>query len=116
MTFRRKGRRVEIHISVDKAGQFSYRPSTAVIKKHDKVTWTSDAGSFAVHFEARSPFRKVRISSRASKARGANGGQRIERAEVGGRPPGTYKYAVAVFDRATDRVLIDACPELILEC
>ena len=93
-----------VRIRVD-GPDFIYEPATLTTNGEGTVTWHCDQ-SFGLHFGDRTPFQKLRIQSPAGS---------VTIPFDTGRPLalGTYKYTVAVC--RDDGVLIDQCPEIIID-
>lgn len=91
-----------IHVGED--GNFSFLPATLHARRKDTITWYCEQGEFALHFGARTPFKMTMLPSQ--------GKQIVE--EVHDQATlGAYRYVVAA--RARGKVLINACPEIIIE-
>lgn len=93
----------QITISVDTQGNLTYSHPSVQAKRNDHISWTCDAGPFAVDFAGHTPAARLKGSSN-------KGNLRLQI-----RPdaePGRYKYFVAV--ASNGKVLTDD-PEIIIE-
>ena len=89
---------------VGEDGAFTFVPATLRARRGDIITWYCEQGEFALHFGTRTPFNKTMLSSQ---------GKQIEEKVHGQAALGAYRYVVAA--RVGQRVIINACPEIIIE-
>jgi len=107
---------VTIHIAINDDGEFVYsvsthrmtrKPEGAAAPKFRRLKWSAE-GPFVVDFGDRSPFSRLTVKNRHDC---------LESDEVvvdASVPLGRYRYAVAVYKE--NRVFLDACPEVVVEC
>jgi plastocyanin len=91
-------------IMTGERGNFTYAQATLYAHRGDPITWHCPQGEFAIHFRGRTPFGLVLLQSVEGH---------IHATVTADAAPGAYPYVVAVC--VNGRVVIDACPEIIVE-
>jgi hypothetical protein len=107
---------VTIHIAINDDGEFSYsvsthrmtrKPEGVAPAKFRRVKWSAE-GPFVIDFGNSSPFSLLTVKNQQGCF------ESDELVVAGSAPLGRYRYAVAVCKN--DRVYLDACPEVVVEC